>query len=82
VLIPEAQDFNVRLDRFIAVMDEIPERKFELTDDLWPMKDQLKNIRKTLIAEGKLQCTPTPELLIAEVPPTPLHTDHNALCKS
>lgn len=55
VLIPEAEADNVPLDRFIAVVDDIPGRKLPLKDDLWPVKDQIQDIRQTLIAEGKLR---------------------------
>ena len=55
VLIPEAQAVNVPLDRFIAVVDDIPGSRLKLTEDLWPMRHQLPHIRQTLIAEGKLQ---------------------------
>ena len=59
VLIPEAQEHNVPLDDFIAVVDDIPGRKPRLKDDLWPVKDQLQTIRETLIAEGKIRRAPT-----------------------
>jgi hypothetical protein len=58
VLIPEAQEMRVPLDRFVSVVDDIPGCKLGLTEDLWPMKDQLQNICETLIAVGKLQRTP------------------------
>ena len=54
VLIPEAQKANVALDRFAAVVDEIPSSKRGLTEDLWPMKDQLENIRETWMAKSDL----------------------------
>jgi hypothetical protein len=60
VLIPEAQMVNVPLDHFVAVVDDISE-KLGLTEELWPMKHQLSNIRETLIADGKLPRTPTQE---------------------
>ena len=59
VLVPEAQEVKVPLDRFVAVVDDIPGSKVGLTEELWPMKDQLQNICETLIAEGKLQRTLT-----------------------
>jgi hypothetical protein len=55
VLIPEAQDANVSLDCFIAVVDDVPEWWLGLKEDLWPMKDQLDTIRGVLIAAGKLE---------------------------
>jgi len=61
VLIPEAQAVNVPLDRFVAVVDDIPGSRLGLTEELWRMKDQLENIRETLIAQGTLQPMPTQE---------------------
>ena len=75
VLIPEAQAANVPLDRFIAVVDDIPGRKLPVKDDLWPVKDQLENIRQALIAEGKDGLPPKSESLDVEVSPTSLQTD-------
>jgi hypothetical protein len=54
VLIPEAQKANVALDRFAAVVDDIPNARRGLTEDLWPMKDQLQNIRETVMAKSVL----------------------------
>ena len=75
VLIPEAQAVDVPLDRFIAVVDDIPGRKPPLKDDLWPVKDQLQNIRKTLIAEGKLSQPPKSDSRSADVSSPLLQTD-------
>lgn len=58
VLIPEAEEANVPLERFVTVVNDIPGNKLGLTEELWPMKHQLENIRKSLIAEGKLQPAP------------------------
>jgi hypothetical protein len=55
VLIPEAQDAKVSLDCFVAVIDDVPGSRLGLTEELWPMKDQLETIRGVLIAEGKLE---------------------------
>ena len=55
VLIPEAEVMNVSLDRFVTVVDDIPSSKLGLTEDLWPVKDQLQNICETLNAAGNLQ---------------------------
>lgn len=57
VLIPEAQEVNVPLERFVAVVDDIPGSRLGLTEELWPMKHELPNIRKALIAAGKLKST-------------------------
>ncbi len=59
VLIPEAQDANVSLDCFVAVVDDVPGSRLGLLEDIWPMKDQLETIRGVLIAEGKLESTAT-----------------------
>src|SRR5262249_16896616 len=59
VLIPEAQDVKVSLDSFVAVVDDVPGSRPGLTEELWPMKDQLETIRGVLIAEGKLESTAT-----------------------
>ncbi len=76
VLIPEAQAANVPLDRFVAVVDDIPGRKLPVKDDLWPVKDQLDNIRNILIAEGKLGHPPKSESLAVQNSAPPLQTDH------
>lgn len=52
VLVPEAQHANVALDRFAAVVEDIPDSKRGLTEDLWPMKDQLQIIRETSRAQA------------------------------
>lgn len=57
VLVPEAQKLNVALDRFIAVVDDIPDGHGALAEDLWPLKDQLQNIRETLMAKSLLPRT-------------------------
>jgi hypothetical protein len=57
VLIPEADEANVSLDCFVAVVDDVPGSRLGLTEDLWPMKDQLETIRGVLAAEGKLKST-------------------------
>ena len=59
VLIPDAQEANVSLEHFVTVIDDIPATNPGLTEELWPMKHQLQNIREKLIAEGKLPQTPT-----------------------
>jgi hypothetical protein len=59
VLIPAAENANVSLDCFLTVVDDVPGSRLGLTEDLWPMKDQLETIRGVLIAEGKLEATAT-----------------------
>jgi hypothetical protein len=59
VLIPEAQEAKVSLDCFVAVLDDVPGSKLGLTEELWPMKEQLETIRRVLSVEGKLESTAT-----------------------
>jgi hypothetical protein len=54
VLIPEAHDANVSLACLLAVVDDVPESRLGMTEDLWPMKVQLETIRRVLSAEGRL----------------------------
>lgn len=54
VLVPEAQELNVPLDQFVSVIEDIPGNKLGLHEELWPMKNQLQNIRKTLTVAGLL----------------------------
>lgn len=61
VLAPEAQKVNIRLEDFVAVVDDITKSQLGLTEGLWPMREQLQNIRQTLIATGKLQPAATRE---------------------
>lgn len=53
-LIPEAQEAGIPLERFIAVIDDIPGSKLGMLEELWPIKNQLPNIRDTLAKQGKL----------------------------
>jgi len=62
VLVPEARNANVDLDRFATVVDDIPNSKHGLTDELWPMKDQLPNIRQTSVVQSIEQPAATSEL--------------------
>jgi hypothetical protein len=57
VLVPEAQDANVSLDGFVAVVGDVPGSRLGLTEDLWPIKDQLETIRGVLFADGELSET-------------------------
>ena len=54
VLIPEAQDADVSLDCVIAVVDDVPGSRLWLTEELWPMKEQLQTICGMLRAEEKI----------------------------
>ena len=53
-LVTEAQETKIPLAQFVAVVDDIPGCKLGLTEDLWPLREQLPNIRQTLVAEGQL----------------------------
>lgn len=61
VLIPEAQEADVSLDCFVDLVDDVPGSRLGLTEELWPLKDQLQTIRETLVAEGKLPSSTTQE---------------------
>lgn len=63
VLIPEAQDAEVSFDSFVAVVDDVPESRLGLTDELWPMKYHLDTIRAVLIADGKLSHMSASEII-------------------
>jgi hypothetical protein len=62
VLVPQAQDAGVSLDSMVAVVDDVPGSRLGLTEELWPMKNQLQTICEILIAEGKLPRVPTQEV--------------------
>jgi hypothetical protein len=55
VLIPEAQDASVSLTCFLAVVEDVPESRLCVMEELWPVKVELQTIRGLLIAEGKLR---------------------------
>jgi hypothetical protein len=54
VLIPEAQDANVSLSCFLAVVDDVPGSRLAMMEELWSVKVELETIRGVLTAEGKL----------------------------
>jgi hypothetical protein len=54
VLIPEAQEANISLACFLAVVDDVPGSRLGMTDELWPIKIELETVRRVLRAEGKL----------------------------
>lgn len=54
VLVPEAQRANVSLPCFLTVVDDLPDTRFRVLEDLWPVKDQLETIRLVLIEEGRV----------------------------
>ncbi|HET6878593.1 MAG TPA: hypothetical protein VFI31_00375 [Pirellulales bacterium] len=55
VLIPHAEDADVSLECVVAVVDDVPGSRLWLTEDLWPMKEQLQTICGILVAEQKVQ---------------------------
>jgi hypothetical protein len=54
VLIPEAQDADVCLACFLTVVEDVPGSRLGMTEDLWPMRNELEAIRRVLSAEGRL----------------------------
>jgi hypothetical protein len=54
VLIPEAQDADVCLACFLTVVEDVPGSRLGMTEDLWPMRNELEAIRRVLGAEGRL----------------------------
>jgi hypothetical protein len=38
----------------VAVVDDLPETRPHMVDDVWPLKDQLDAIRAVLAADGRL----------------------------
>lgn len=54
VLIPEAEEANVSLANFVAVVGDVPESPLSSVEELWPVKVNLETIIKVLRAEGKL----------------------------
>jgi hypothetical protein len=55
VLIPEAQDGNVSLACFLAVVEDVPGSRLGMLEELWPIKVEIETVRGVLIAEGKLE---------------------------
>jgi hypothetical protein len=54
ILIPKAQDANVSLACFVAMVDDLSGSRLGMMQDLWPVKVELDTIRGVLIAEGTL----------------------------
>ncbi len=54
VLIPEAQDADVCLACFLTVVEDVPGSRLGITEDLWPMRNELEAIRRVLSTEGRL----------------------------
>jgi hypothetical protein len=53
-LISEAQQANVSLGCFVAVVDDLPDSPLRMMEDIWPMRVELESIRGVLAAAGKL----------------------------
>jgi hypothetical protein len=56
-LIPEAQEANIALGCLLEVVEDVPESRLGLMEELWPMKDQLETIRGVLTSDGILKRT-------------------------
>jgi hypothetical protein len=54
VLIPEAQDANVSLACFLAVVEDVPGSHLGMMENLWPVRNELETIRGVLNAEERL----------------------------
>jgi hypothetical protein len=54
VLIPEAEDANVSLASFLAVVDDVPGSRLGMLEELWPIKVELETVRSVLSAKAKL----------------------------
>jgi len=54
VLAPEAEHAKVPLTTFLVVVDDLPESRLGVMEELWPIKDQIDTIRAVLLAERKL----------------------------
>jgi hypothetical protein len=57
-LVPEAREANISLACLLDVVDDVPGSRLGLTEELWPMRDQLETIRGVLVADGLLKLTP------------------------
>jgi hypothetical protein len=53
-LIWEAQQANVSLECFIAVVDDVPDSRLRVMEEIWPIRVELETIRGALAAAGKL----------------------------
>ncbi len=53
-LLPEAENANVSVACFLAVVDDLPGSRLDMLEELWPVKVHLETIRRVLVAEGKL----------------------------
>jgi hypothetical protein len=53
-LIAEAQNANVPLACIVAVVDDVPDSRLNIMEDIWPMRVELETIRGELAALWKL----------------------------
>jgi hypothetical protein len=53
-LISEAQQANVSLECFVAVVDDLPDSRLRMIEGIWPIRVELEAIRGVLAAAGKL----------------------------
>jgi hypothetical protein len=61
ILVPEAQDANVSLPCFLAVVSDVCGTRLGMMEELWPIKVELETIHRVLIADGKLEPRPLEE---------------------
>jgi hypothetical protein len=53
-LIAEAQEANVSLECFVAVVDDLPDSPLCRMEDLWEVRAELETIRGVLADAGRL----------------------------
>jgi hypothetical protein len=54
-LIPEAQQAGVALACFVAVVEDLPDSRMCVMEEIWPLRVELETIRGVLAAAGKLE---------------------------
>jgi hypothetical protein len=54
VLVPEAHDARVSLACVLAVVEDVPQTRLGMSEELWPLKAELETIHSVLVADGKL----------------------------
>jgi hypothetical protein len=53
-LISEAQQANVSLECFVAVVEDLPDSRLHMMEAIWPIRVELDTIRGVLSTAGKL----------------------------
>jgi hypothetical protein len=53
-LISEAQQANVSLECFVAVVEDLPDSPLRMKEEIWEIRGELETIRGVLAAAGKL----------------------------